>query len=212
MLTTETTAALRCPKCGKVEFHNISLFNFSGKRELRIQCVCGVEKFALGFKEGRFVINFSCALCDAPHVAYFSKKEFLSDWVKTLICPQTHQETGWIGPEDDVRQQAEAERNGSGEKTGAARILEQAGRDFFQDPDIMVRVLEAVHAAAEGGRLACSCGQRNLRMDIFRDRLELDCADCGRYWMIPAAREQDLCIIDRIQNGLTADSDWIMRP
>ncbi len=206
ILTTKTTVALRCPECGKLDFHPVSLFDFSGARTVKVNCSCGTHKFTVGTQNGQFWIQFPCLLCDSLHFTYFSRRQFWEPWTKNLTCPETELDAGFFGLDEDVREVAD------GDLKEAERILNESGfEEYFESPDVMYQILNALHDVAETGKLACPCGHKGLRIDIFPERLELYCPECGRFWPIPARDERDLKILDRLYKGQAAEADWNRR-
>lgn len=197
--TTEIALALSCPKCGKVESHHVSLLSFSGKRTLKVGCSCGVEKFSLGFQGTQFWLNYPCPYCHSNHVVYYPKGQFWDTQIKTLICPQTRQESGWMGPLVE------------GEMHKSLQMLNRTNANFFRNPEVVSQILDALNDAAEAGRLVCACGLRTIRVDVFPDRLLVNCTSCGRFSAIPAVAQQDLRIVERIRHSGSGEFDWKLR-
>lgn len=132
-------------------------------------------------------VQVPCYLCDGMHFLYFTPEQFWSAELKQLACAETELQLGVFGGEQAVVNYA---RPGCSE---LERFLDDAAfDDFFDEPGIMYQVLSQVHDLSEDGNVACTCGNREISVDIFPDRLELYCADCGRQQSVPATSEQDL--------------------
>ena len=43
-IDTNAVLAMRCPECGKMEYHNFSRFSFSRGKAFHITCSCGATK------------------------------------------------------------------------------------------------------------------------------------------------------------------------
>jgi len=56
----------------------------------------------------------------------------------------------------------------------------------------MFEVLNCLHDVAEEGYLYCECGSYQIEIDIFPDRIELNCKDCKSNSVIYAENDEDL--------------------
>lgn len=206
LLATQTTLALRCPECGKLDLHRVSLFDFGGRRNVRLVCKCGVEKGTLGTQGDRFWLRYSCLLCDQVHFAYFPRAQFWDPRLKTMHCPDSDLEVGFFGLDEEVRTTAEASRLPSPDES---EMYDDALGEFFANPEVMHRLLQRLHELTQHGQLACPCGHKGIRVEIFPERLELCCPKCGRFRPIPAERDRDAATLDEAPLG--ADPNWRRR-
>lgn len=195
LVAARTSVAVRCPECGKLEFHQVSLFDFSREKSVRISCACGAQVLTLGTRPGgQYWLQVPCCLCDGLHFTYFSSREFWSDKVKTIVCSETDTELGFFGPEEGVRQAAASLQSELEQVLGEA-VFE----DFFDSPEIMYQILSRVHDLAATGNLLCSCGNPKVEVDIYPDRLELHCAECRRWRILFAETERDLSLVNSLK-------------
>lgn len=195
LVTATTSVAARCPECGKLELHQVSLFDFSRGKSLRISCACGAQVLTLGTRSGgQYWLQVPCYLCDGLHFIYYGTRVFWSSEVKTIVCPETEIELGFFGPEEEVRQAANSLQSDLEQVLGEA-VFE----DFFDSPEIMYQVLSRVYDLAETGNLVCSCGNSKVEVDIFPDRLELHCSECRRWRILFAETERDLSLISSLR-------------
>jgi hypothetical protein len=70
---------------------------------------------------------------------------------------------------------------------------------YFDHPEVMYELLERLHTLAEADELMCVCGSSRIEMEIFPDRLELSCTECGREDTLLAIDEHDLLKIQTLQ-------------
>jgi hypothetical protein len=187
LITTTTALALRCPECGKIKYHSLSLFSFSAKKTLRINCSCGVPLLLISTRDRKvFYFQVECLMCEGKHLLEFFLKEIWSGRVLSLICDETDLEIGFIGPRDQVKKCiADQERS-------LQEMAEDLGyNDYFANPEIMYEILDSLHKIAENGKLSCECGNQQVEVEIFADRIELRCAGCGAFGVIRAETRQD---------------------
>lgn len=98
IITTERQIALRCPICGCLELHNLSLFAFSGKQSLTVKCVCGFKLFSLSTKDHRnYFLQYTCMICDEVHMLKLRYAQIWKNDLTPILCPATGQEMGYIG-------------------------------------------------------------------------------------------------------------------
>jgi hypothetical protein len=198
ILLTETLFAMRCPSCGKLEFHPLSIFAFSGNRTVKLLCSCGNSKIIIGSKHyKKFWVQLPCVLCETKHLLYYDFKQIWSSKVTYMLCTDTNLELGFFGPPEQVREIAESQSN------NIDNIIDELGYDdYFHNPEVMMEALNCLHDIAEDGMLYCGCGNYNIEVDIFPDRLELQCKECNSVSIVYAETEEDLKVIkgvDRIE-------------
>ena len=203
LVPTLTTLALRCPRCGKLELHQISLYDLAGHRSLKVNCACGAHKFSVGRQGIRIWLQFPCILCEEVHFSYYSRAEFWDPATKTISCPASDLDVGFLGVEEEVRSSFDA---GMRE---AERLLKESGLDdFFDNSEVMYAALNRVYDLVHQGKVSCPCGGRDLQVEIFPERVEIHCADCGRFRPIPAARERDLKRLEELSAQPARKTGW----
>ncbi|WP_227762612.1 hypothetical protein [Zhaonella formicivorans] len=187
-IPTTSVVAIRCPICGQLEFHALSLFEFAGSSSCKIQCTCGRPLLSIGTKDRKkFWLHVDCAMCETKHLFYFTRKQIWSDEVLEIDCEDTGLEIGYIGPKNKVRQCVQKQDR------SLAEMAEELGfADYFDSPDIMYDVLDRLYQIAENGNLNCNCGNQNIEIEIFPDHLELRCDYCRSSARIMARTEEDL--------------------
>jgi len=55
-----------------------------------------------------------------------------------------------------------------------------------------------VYELAEQGLVYCQCGNYNIEIDVFPDRMELQCKKCNGVSIIYAETEEDLSIVQQV--------------
>jgi len=199
---TSATVGLRCPSCGRLDFHRVWRFRLAAGGSQTIECSCGEPKLELGGrragrdgrrKSGReteYWLQFPCVVCEAHHFLTVSGREFWGPGLKTLSCPETGLELGHLGPEADVIRAAQEEAESLEDLVAGAE-----SDDYFLNPPVMYQVLSHLHDVASNGKLYCRCGNPHLELNIFPDRLELHCPGCDGTSIIFAEDERDLALM-----------------
>ncbi|MGE5551598.1 MAG: hypothetical protein ACM3ZC_13885 [Bacteroidota bacterium] len=193
LLSTGRMVALRCPLCGKFASHVLSLFSFVPGRPLRVNCGCGFNKMTISSAAHKsYIVQIACLACAGTHHQRLRRQEFWGDEICRLRCPEIGAEIGYLGPEQSVRQVIEDGRD------RLESIANDLGfDDFFNHPEVMLEVLGHLHFLAENGNLKCQCGNGQIEVDVFPDKLELRCGSCHSLLIIYAETKEDLAAVRR---------------
>lgn len=188
ILITESVVAMRCPSCGKLDFHSISRFAFAGASSYKVTCSCGAPKLIIGTKNRQqYWFQIPCVLCETNHLVYYKAKQLWSNEVTFFYCNDTNVELGFFGPGDKVQAIAD-----NYEHNLDSLVDELGYDDYFFNPEIMFEILNCLHDIAEEGFLYCECGSYHIEIDIFPEKIELQCKDCKTTSVVYAENEDDL--------------------
>ena len=191
LVSTQRSLVLRCPLCGRLEYHSISFFDFSGRIPVKIKCKCGFNKLILNtrnFKE--FFIQMSCLICEEVHIIKFTRRELWEKPVTVLRCMETGQELGYIGHEASLAKIIKQKQD------DIESIMNNLGfDDYFANPQVMFEVLNHLHQIAEQNQMFCLCGNNQIEIDVFPEKLELHCPFCQSLHIIYAETIEDLGIV-----------------
>jgi ribosomal protein S27E len=181
------TVAIRCPECGKMDFYALSRFSMSGTNIASIDCECGANLLKMGRNKGKnYWMQVKCSMCEGSHFYTFNYKELWMGNLLTLTCEDTGVEIGFIGAREPVR------KNVQNMDKSVQEMAEELGYgDFFNNPEIMYRVLEHLHSLAGTGHLYCDCCNQNLEVEVYPDRIELHCNECGATGIVFAESFKD---------------------
>lgn len=195
-VATSVKLAMRCPECGKMEFHNLSRFVFSKAAGREVTCSCGAVKMVISTRNCRdYRIQIACVICEIKHTIEVSGKYLWSGEGIRLSCLDTDLDLGHIGTDEKVREMAN-----SREHELESLVDEFMGEGYFHNSGIMYEVLNCLHDIAEQGSLYCQCGNYKIEVDIFPDRLELHCKNCDSINIIYAETEDDLKVIQQVDS------------
>ncbi|AFM02413.1 MULTISPECIES: hypothetical protein [Desulfitobacterium] len=196
ILTTHTSVAMQCPKCGELEFHALSLFAFSGKGRESLYCRCGESLMSVASRDHKnFNVSFNCAFCGKVHYLRLKRRAFWGKNAIPLLCPEVEASTGFVGPKQKVAQACQ-ER----EKSIAELASELGYEDEFENPEVMLKLLDHLHNLARDGALGCKCGNHNLTFELLPDRIELYCEICDAVGVIYGENTENI----RIFEGMTS--------
>lgn len=189
-LIAEKQIALRCSLCGKLNHHTISPFSFSGKKTVHIHCECGFRQAILGTRDYKqFWLQVPCVVCETEHIFPYPSAEFWTTDLTEFYCPETDLGLGFLGNAAEVsRAAAEWEES------------ETSGFDgYFDSPGIMYEIVDLLHHIAEKDGLYCQCGNHQIEVELYPERLELHCQQCHSCSIIYAETEEDLKVMRDVQ-------------
>lgn len=192
LIPTSTVVAIRCPACDRVEFHVLSLFSFAGGNSAKINCSCGAPVMQVSTREYRnFQVQVRCGMCETRHLWQFQRRDLWSTEVVNLQCDETDLEIGCIGPKEQVKQ---CIRNH--QERSLSEMAEELGfSGYFENPGVSYEMLENLYNIADAGRLSCQCGNQNIEMEIFPNRVELRCGYCRSGGALGTEGEADLTML-----------------
>jgi len=192
LISTQRTLALRCPLCGKMEFDPISWFDFSGKDSVQIKCKCGFNKLIINSKNNYrdFYFQIPCLICDEVHIIKFSKTELWGKINLVLRCTTNGQELGYIGSKTAIEKLINQKRD------DLDSVINNLGfDDYFTNPQVMYEILNHLHQLADSNQLFCHCGNNQIDIEVFPEKLELHCSFCQSLHIIYAETIEDLRIV-----------------
>ena len=189
-MATEFTVAFRCPQCGKIEFRKSSLFEFSGRKSLRISCPgCNHEALVIHTKDYKnFMMTIHCVICNIPHIYYFTRREIRSKEAPVILCCSDYDlELCFIGEKGIVESTVDKY-----ERDLEAFIDELGYDDYFVNSEIMMECLDRLHDLAEMKGISCDCGEEDFGVTLLSDCIELRCQYCKNIHIIPAENRRDV--------------------
>jgi hypothetical protein len=196
IVLTQRSLALRCPLCGRLENHTISFFDFSRKAPVKVVCKCGFNKLIINTNNLKeFYLQMSCLICEEVHIIKFTRQELWEKPVTVLRCAETGQELGYIGDEASLVKIIKQKQN------DIESIMNNLGfEDYFSNPQVMFEVLKHLHQIAEQNQMFCLCGNNQIEIDVFPEKLELRCSTCQSLHIIYAETMEDLQIVRQVNS------------
>ena len=187
VVRTQISIALRCTYCGRVALLPVSVFTLGGgKREYN--CPCGQHILTVSRKGGDVWLQLSCFLCEGIHLFKFSSREFWSRTTKSILCPETETEVGYVGPTWALAQIGEL----------AGGLAEQMS-SLFKKPEVGVLVFKHIVNLTIRGKVRCACGTPRPDIEPHPSGVEVFCGNCGAAVLIPAENAQDYVAVRSVR-------------
>lgn len=202
LIKTSSAIAIRCPKCGKMDFYAFSLFSFADNGTRKFNCSCGKQLLSISTKDRKtFCLQVACYICDTTHIFYHPSKALWSEDITTLYCPETDFEVAYLGPREKVKKSV------SKQSKSLSELADDVGMEnFFDNTPVMYVLLDALHKINENGKLFCQCGNSNIEMEIFPGHIDLHCPYCKAGGILYGRSHVDVEIINSIREiELTTD-------
>lgn len=191
LIDTACSLALYCQRCGKIHVQELPYFSGTGRRVLH--CAdCGHEQAALFYgAHGSLRITVGCAVCGSRQDIDCSLLRLSHLQLDKIYCRQDSFELGYIGSQSRIREllefnQAEFEA-----------LHPSDGKNFIAQQQLLLAAVNQVHDIARQGNLSCSCGSRQIMAGIEGNSLILECAACGRYYLLRAGRAADFARLEK---------------
>ena len=188
VLEYSTAFAMRCPVCGHLDVEKINIFNFSGASKHTIYCRCGSKKGIFTRKDsGNIALTYFCLICSSEHSLLITSLKFWSNSrLFSLHCLETELNLGYYGPYHMLNERI------SRQKQDLESLASELGFDDFDDPEVMLNVLDYLHDIAEKSGLYCECVSPDINIELFSDHINLGCGKCSNTYKISASTPEDL--------------------
>ena len=194
IVATDAVLAMRCPECGRLDFHDFSRFSFPAGKAVSIGCSCGTTKLVVSTRDyAVYRFQIACLVCETKHLHEITGKLLWSGELCVLTCSDTDLDLGYIGKEAGVK-----EKISSCEEEMEALVKDFGCDGYFHNAKIMFEVLNRLHEIADQGALYCQCGNTKIEVDLFPDRLELHCDNCDSVNIIYAETDDDMKVIQQV--------------
>lgn len=208
LIATTCAVALRCPVCGKIQYGDLSLFAVAASKSLQFSCECGEPILSISTRDGKsYTLQLECLMCEGRHLWHYSRREIWSNRLLRLVCEDTGLEVGFIGPLGQIKKSVRQQER------SLSQLAEDIGlADYFENPQVVYEILECLQQLAGSGKLTCTCGNRQIEVNLFPERVELRCSSCGAVAVLSTGSGEDLeRIIDkgeiRLESGRPGKGD-----
>ncbi len=187
----QRTLLIRCINCGRLREYNLNIFDISKKRDLIFNCKCGKENISFRKKDKKiYNIKMECFGCGEEHLYSYSLKDLI---IKDLLFKCTNGiETCFIGDSFIADKFVDIYDANFGEE-----LLDSEFDEYFKNFKVLAACLNKVDRLMGAGRIGCDCGDDDINIEVFSDRIEVNCLNCGSVQMIYAETEEDLDLLLR---------------
>lgn len=181
---------------------------------VRLNCECGFNKLIINTKNFReFFLQLPCLICEDVHIIKMTRHELWEQTTTVLRCLETGQDLGFIGTDTSIEKIVRQKQD------DFESIINNLGfDDYFSNPQIMFEILNHLHRIADDNQLFCSCGNNQIEIEVFPEKLELRCPFCQSIHIIYAETLEDLYIVKQIdsivmtEKGFTSFDSSNVRP
>lgn len=170
--------ALYCPACERLQYHRFSLFELSSSPRA-FHCACGFTQGHITKKHHRYEMSLLSSSGERVRLL-FSFHEFWSVPLLTFYSPEEGEILGFFGEAQQIEEAVIAYDN---------ELLEP---DDFYAPEIMTEILAYLQKLALAHKICCTCSDPAVGIDVYPDKVELVCANCGSALLMSAVCEEDL--------------------
>jgi predicted RNA-binding Zn-ribbon protein involved in translation (DUF1610 family) len=196
IINAVSTLALYCPRCGKIELHNVSRFAINNSA-CQLTCSCGQVQGSISVAGRRqYLLDIPCVVCETNHMIFLDSNLFRQPKASKIYCDQANLELGFVGNPEAIA--AMIDKHKQEVASLASELEEQAEGSTIENSQILLEILNKIHDIAEQGGVYCSCGNTDVEVDVLVDAVELSCPQCEGRLLISAKDEQDLARLSAI--------------
>jgi len=178
LLSGERTMAIYCPACEQLHYHQFSLFQLSSSPRA-FHCTCGFTQAHITKHNRRYEVSLLTPAGDRVRLL-FPFREFWSAPLLTFYSPDEGEILGYFGEAEHVKEAA---------ADFDSDLLEPD--DFFA-PEIMTEILAYLQKLAAAQKIGCTCSDPAVGIDVYPDKVELVCSNCGSAILMSAVSEDDI--------------------
>lgn len=163
-----------CPHCSTITVRDINLFDFSGNTACELPCaspLCSHSPVTISAKKDKYAVSVHCPICDETHLYNIRKITFWQKDFFVLHCAESGFGVLFIGDDQKIRAEIKEQE----------RLINELEEDFAVSEELSVifEAVEHINALARSDSIFCSCGSRNIAIEIYNDRITLFCRDCN---------------------------------
>ena len=178
LVSSERTVALYCPACEQLQYHKFSLFEVSGSPR-PFQCACGFIQGHVLKQRQRYEVRLLDPSGNRVRLLY-PFKEFWTAPLLTFYSPDEGDVLGFFGNSSNV------------DEAVAAFDSDLLQPEDFSEPEIMSAILGYLQKLAVANKISCKCKHPAVGIDVYPDKIELVCSNCGSAMLMGATSEEDL--------------------
>jgi hypothetical protein len=159
-----------------------------------LKCTCGAKLLSLGTRDRKnFWLRVGCVVCETEHIIKCKRQEIWSHEGWELNCKETEFAIGFIGPKEKVKDYLIRQENSLEEMAYNSGLI-----DYFNDPEVMYQILARIYGLIQNKKLSCQCGNYEIQVNVFTNRIELYCDCCRASGTIMAQMRYDLEVLQQV--------------
>ena len=178
--------AVTCDKCGEINIEELNMFEINKGKEIKYICSCGSLNCMVYSDEKKDLnISTNCIYCGKDHKKILSVKDLILG-IK-ILCPEVRLPIVKIGDMREIKSYIK-----DMDKDMIEALYDKSFETFFHNHDIMKQSLEKLRVLKEDGKINCDCGNEDIALEIYPERIELRCSKCQSVKIIYAENQGDL--------------------
>lgn len=185
MINTNLSFAIQCNRCHKTHINDITLFELKNNEYININCNCGEFKARIKTKNHKeYCLEIPCFACEETHIFKYSLEQLLKGNI--IVRCLDGVEICFIGNKSDLKEVLKKKENEFNKVLNNLSFY-----DYFVNSDIMIRIVNKIKKLEKEGSIICECGEENIGINLFPDRIEIKCLKCGGVQIIYAESQDD---------------------
>ena len=190
LINTKLNIAFKCDKCSHVQFFDISIFRILRRENSVLKCQCKKSYIRIiRINQNKFKLAIYCPECDDTHIFLLSRSALINEQVFIMYCPYSKMELCILGN----NQEAVLKEIDSVQTKIEKYVNSKCNyKDYFVNSKVMLESLDRINSILKKGQLICKCGNEDIAVFIFKDKLMLRCKACRATKELKAASNKDL--------------------
>lgn len=173
-----------CPDCSTISVQSVNLFDFSGSGTAELFCAnptCRHRLISFLTKKDKYAISVHCPVCEEIHTYKISKIAFWHNDFFVFHCPESGFGVLFIGDGEKIREEIKEQE----------KFISEIEENFTvgEELSVIFEAVEHINALAKKDNIFCSCGSRNIAIEIDNDCITLLCRDCNKKKEIKTDKE-----------------------
>jgi hypothetical protein len=169
----------KCPECGETVGCEADIFSLA--EGCTHHCECGRSSIRAIKQGGRYRVSTPCGFCGDVHRRNFTMMELVRGNPLFIFCPLNDLYCACIGSAEKIKKEvAELEMSfKEGER------IKRKPDEYWNSPTAKRQILKKMVTMIKAGLMGCSCGGRDMELQLLNEETFLRCKSCGNQVAMP---------------------------
>lgn len=181
---------LRCHFCARLKEYEIDLFHIRGREKVEYRCECGETNIIITNNNKGLSLVVNCFNCGSSHYYYLDLHTILKDY-NIMYCPYGN-EVFFLGSSQMAKKVLLEQSIEIGNIENDSKT-----KDYFNNFKVLAKILGILYTLKKENKINCNCGYSQINIELFSDRIELECLNCHSVKLIFAETEEDLSVLSK---------------
>lgn len=176
LLDSNRIVAAVCPECTALSKVKLSVFSFSGKKNIKMLCKdedCSAAIWEIREIKDKYKISVNCPACDETHNYTMTKRNFWGKKYFSFSCPAWEVGIFYVGDDERyIDKQMDIQDDSISDMLSGFINVD----DSFE---IMYDLIECINDIAKSNNVKCTCKNPDVTMCIDGDKIVLRCKNCN---------------------------------